>query len=136
MQPINRVMVTGGAGYVGAVLVPKLLNEGYFVRVLDLYMYGDSVLDSVKDHPNLEQVKGDIRDRPTLERTLAGCDAVIHLACISNDPSFELNPDLGMLTYASLDPYGHQLMQDFRAELLLRYQDFITAWVIGVNLIV
>jgi len=88
-------MVTGGAGYVGAVLVPKLLNEGYQVRVLDLYMFGDSVLDSVKDHPNLEQVNGDIRDRPTLERTLAGCDAVIHLACISNDPSFELNPELG-----------------------------------------
>jgi len=95
VQPINRVMVTGGAGYVGAVLVPKLLNEGYLVRVLDLYMFGDSVLDSVKDHPNLEQVKGDIRDRTTLERTLAGCDAVIHLACISNDPSFELNPELG-----------------------------------------
>jgi len=95
VQPINRVMVTGGAGYVGAVLVPKLLNEGYLVRVLDLYMYGDSVLNSVKDHANLEQVKGDIRDRPTLERTLAGCDAVIHLACISNDPSFELNPELG-----------------------------------------
>jgi nucleoside-diphosphate-sugar epimerase len=95
MQPIKRVMVTGGAGYVGAVLVPKLLDEGYLVRVLDLYMYGDSVLDSVKDHPNLEQVKGDIRDKVILERALAGCDAVIHLACISNDPSFELNPELG-----------------------------------------
>jgi len=95
VQPINRVMVTGGAGYVGAVLVPKLLNEGYQVRVLDLYMFGDDVLSSVIDHPNLEQVKGDIRDRATLERTLAGCDAVIHLACISNDPSFELNPELG-----------------------------------------
>ena len=67
MMPINRVLVTGGAGYVGAVLVPKLLAKGYLVRVLDLFMYGQGVLDGVKDHPNLEQVKGDIRDRALLE---------------------------------------------------------------------
>lgn len=95
MQAINRVLVTGGAGYVGAVLVPKLLDEGYLVRVLDLYMFGQEALDSVKDHPNLEQVRGDIRDRTVLERTMAGCDAVVNLACISNDPSFELDPVLG-----------------------------------------
>ena len=95
MTAVNRVLVTGGAGYVGAVLVPKLLDAGYLVRVLDLYMYGHEALDSVKDHPNLEQVNGDIRDRATLELTLAGCDAVVHLACISNDPSFELDPVLG-----------------------------------------
>ena len=95
MTTIRHVLVTGGAGYVGAVLVPKLLNDGYRVRVLDLYLYGDHALDAVKDHPNLEQLKGDIRDRATLERAIAGCDAVIHLACISNDPSFELDPALG-----------------------------------------
>ena len=95
MKPINEVLVTGGAGYVGAVLVPKLLDAGYRVKVLDLYLYGEDVLDSVKGHPNLEQVKGDIRDRALLERVIPGCDAVIHLACISNDPSFELDPALG-----------------------------------------
>lgn len=79
----------------GSVLVPKLLEEGYHVKVLDLYMYGEEGLTSVKYHPNLEQIKGDIRDRGVLETTLAGCDSVIHLACISNDPSFELNPELG-----------------------------------------
>lgn len=94
-MPINQVLVTGGAGYVGAVLVPKLLDQGYRVKVLDLFIYGQHVLDPVKDHPNLEQVKGDIRDRALLERVMAGCDAVIHLACISNDPSFELDPALG-----------------------------------------
>ncbi len=88
-------MVTGGAGYVGAVLVPKLLDKGYRVKVLDLYIYGEHVLDAVKGHPNLEQIKGDIRDRALLERVTPGCDAVIHLACISNDPSFELDPALG-----------------------------------------
>jgi nucleoside-diphosphate-sugar epimerase len=77
------------------VLVPKLLANGYQVKVLDLYIYGEHVLDSVKNHPGLERIKGDIRDRALLERITPGCDAVIHLACISNDPSFELDPGLG-----------------------------------------
>jgi nucleoside-diphosphate-sugar epimerase len=92
---LKTVLVTGGAGYVGSVLVPRLIQAGYNVKVLDLYLYGENVLDSVKDSPNLEQIKGDLRDQALLNRSLAGCDAVIHLACISNDPSFELNPDLG-----------------------------------------
>ena len=95
MKLIQQVLVTGGAGYVGAVLVPKLLDKGYRVKVLDLYIYGEHVLDAVKDRQNLEQIKGDIRDRALLEKVLPGTDAVIHLACISNDPSFELNPQLG-----------------------------------------
>ena len=95
MRKIGTVLVTGGAGYVGAVLVPKLLTQGYHVKVIDLYLYGDHVLDAVEDNPNLEQIKGDIRDRSLLERAMPGCDAVIHLACISNDPSFDLDPQLG-----------------------------------------
>ena len=91
----KTILVTGGAGYVGAVLVPELINAGYRVKVLDLYIYGRDVLSSVQDHPNLEQIKGDIRDKSLLEKVIPGCDAVIHLACISNDPSFELDPDLG-----------------------------------------
>lgn len=95
MSGINTVLVTGGAGYVGAVLIPKLLAKGYKVKILDLYLYGEDVLDSVKGHPHLEHVKGDIRDHALLERVVPGCDAVIHLACISNDPSFELDLELG-----------------------------------------
>jgi nucleoside-diphosphate-sugar epimerase len=90
-----HVLVTGGAGYVGAVLVPKLLALGHRVTVLDLYIFGDQVLKAVSGHPGLREIKGDIRDRRLLERALTGVDAVIHLACISNDPSFELNPELG-----------------------------------------
>ena len=56
------VLVTGGAGYVGCALIPKLLFEGYKVKVLDLYIYGDNVLEGVKNHPNLQEIKGDIRD--------------------------------------------------------------------------
>jgi nucleoside-diphosphate-sugar epimerase len=88
----KTVLITGGAGYVGSVLVPKMLEKGYNVKVLDLYLYGDDVL---KPHPNLEQIHGDIRDTDLLKRSLLGCDTVIHLACISNDPSFELDPELG-----------------------------------------
>ncbi|MFH1767538.1 MAG: NAD-dependent epimerase/dehydratase family protein [Candidatus Omnitrophota bacterium] len=94
MKRFKKILVTGGAGYVGAVLVPKLLDQGYQVKVIDLYIFGEDVLDSVKGHPNLIQVKGDIRDRKMLEREIPGNEAVIHLACISNDPSFELDPDL------------------------------------------
>ena len=89
---MKNIFITGGAGYVGAILAPKLLSKGYKVTVLDLMIYGEDVLPK---HPNLKAVKGDIRDQKLLRELLPGHDAVIHLACISNDPSFELNPTLG-----------------------------------------
>lgn len=95
MSEQHTVLVTGGAGYVGSVLVPKLLAEGHKVRVIDTYWFGDYVLSSVKGHPNLTEIKADLRDRHALNYALTGCTAVIHLACISNDPSFEMDPGLG-----------------------------------------
>lgn len=101
----DTVLVTGGAGYVGSVLVPRLLAEGYKVRVLDLYIYGEDGLKPVRGHPGLAEIKGDIRDRALLENALTGCNAVIHLACISNDPSFELNPALSRsINYEAFGP--------------------------------
>jgi len=88
----EKILITGGAGYVGAVLTPYLLEKGYKVTVLDLMIYGETVL---KKNSNLKIIKGDIRDINLLKKELPNHDVVIHLACISNDPSFELNPKLG-----------------------------------------
>lgn len=94
MPTAHRILVTGGAGYVGAVLVPKLLDKGHYVRVLDLYIYGDEIFNVDKSCQRLEQVKGDIRDVEILRASLRSCNTVIHLACISNDPSCDLDPSL------------------------------------------
>ncbi len=88
----EKVLVTGGAGYVGSVLVPKLIERGYDVRILDLMMFGSQGLNSVKD--KCEIIKGDIRDRGCLERCLENVDSLIHLAAISNDPCSELDHEL------------------------------------------
>jgi nucleoside-diphosphate-sugar epimerase len=101
----GTVAVIGGAGYVGAVLVPRLLEEGYRVRVLDLFIYGEEALASVRNHPRLEVFKGDVRDREIVRTVARGSDAVIHLACISNDPSVELDPALSQsVNYDSFGP--------------------------------
>jgi nucleoside-diphosphate-sugar epimerase len=100
----KRVLVTGGAGYVGSNLVPKLLDAGYEVAVFDLYIYGD-VFTDLRDNSRLTQLKGDLRNAGDVSKALIGCDAVIHLACISNDPSFDLNPDLGRsINYSCFRP--------------------------------
>lgn len=103
-ETTGRVLVTGGAGYVGSALVPKLLAAGYQVNVLDLYLYGD-VFSTVRPHPRLTEHRGDLRDGEAVAKAVAGCDAVIHLACISNDPSFDLDPELGRsINYTSFRP--------------------------------
>lgn len=88
----EKVLVTGGAGYCGSVLVPQLLDMGYKVTVFDIMYYGDDFLP--KDNPNLTVIRGDIRDTVSLAKALNGMDAVLSLACISNDASFVLDENL------------------------------------------
>src|SRR5258707_10425388 len=88
----ETVLVTGGAGYCGSRLVPQLLNAGYKVKVYDTLYFGKEFLPL--DNPNLKVVQADIRDAQRFEAECEGMDAVIHLACISNDASFELDENL------------------------------------------
>ena len=88
---MKKIFITGGAGYVGSVLTPYLIKKGHEITVFDLMIYGDTL----KKNKNLKIVKGDIRNIELLKKKIKGHEIVIHLACISNDPSFELNPTLG-----------------------------------------
>lgn len=92
---LATICVIGGGGYVGSTLVPSLVTEGYNVKVLDTFWYGKEVFDNLKGVTNLSIIQGDVRDNAVVKSALNGCDAVIHLACISNDPSFDMNPQLG-----------------------------------------
>jgi nucleoside-diphosphate-sugar epimerase len=83
-------------------MVPRLLARGYRVLVYDILFFGR---DGLPDHPRLTLVEGDVRDRATLARALDGIDVVLHLACISNDPSFELDAALSKaINYDCFEP--------------------------------
>lgn len=89
---MKKIFITGGAGYVGNVLVPQLLQDGYFVTVYDILFFGKETLPL--DHKNLNIIKGDIRDIKKIKESMINHDIVLHLACISNDPSFSLDENL------------------------------------------
>tara|TARA_A100001011_G_scaffold400429_1_gene514907 strand:+ start:3058 stop:4038 length:981 start_codon:yes stop_codon:yes gene_type:complete len=89
---MKKILVIGGGGYVGSALVPELLRLGYLVTVYDLFIYGEDVLN---ENEKMKIIKGDVRDLNLLNKVIINHDVVLHLACISNDPSFELNPKLG-----------------------------------------
>lgn len=98
---LRNVLVTGGAGYVGHVLTPRLLSRGYKITVYDTLFFGCRL----PNDPNLHVIRGDIRDTERLAEALTGQDAVLHLACISNDASFELDENLSRtINYDCFEP--------------------------------
>ena len=98
---MKTILITGGAGYVGTLLTEKLLSKNYKVIVYDTFWFGDFL----KDNENLTKIKGDIRDIKKISNINQNIDAVIHLACISNDNTFELNESLSEeINYNSFRP--------------------------------
>src|SRR5688572_96220 len=91
---VTRVLVTGGAGYLGSVLVPTLLDEGYEVHVFDRLLFGREPLSPVLAHPRLRLIEGDITHLAPHNGFLEEIDVVVHLAGLSNDPSCDLKPEL------------------------------------------
>src|SRR5438093_2407014 len=127
MSKFKTVLVTGGAGYVGCVLVPKLLAAGYRVVVYDLTLFGSN---GITPHPNLKVIKGELRDTPAVRAAVRELDAVIHLACISNDPSFELDPALSKtINYDCFEP----MVQASRDARVRRFIYASTSSVYGVS---
>lgn len=89
-----RVLVTGGAGYIGSVVARLLLGKGYQVRVLDLLMYGEQALVGLYHDDKFDFVCGDIRSVDVVNSALDGVDAVVHLAAIVGDPACTRLPEL------------------------------------------
>ena len=99
---MKKIVVIGGAGYVGSKLVAELLKKSFYVTVYDLFIYGNHLPKNIK---NLKIEVGDVRDLKKLKKIIKNQDVVIHLACISNDPSFELNQKLSFeVNYLCFEP--------------------------------
>jgi nucleoside-diphosphate-sugar epimerase len=86
-KQMKKILVTGGAGYIGSVLVRKLLNKNYQVRVFDSLKFGGDALYDVAQHPNFEFIKGDLRDEKDIDKAIANIDGIAHLAAIVGDPA-------------------------------------------------
>ena len=110
----NRVLVTGGFGYIGTHLVEMLLEAGYRVRVLDNFTYGRQGLEAIGDHPNLEVIEGDIANIRDVVRSVKHVDTVIALAAIVGDPAcgidaeatLNLNYEATKILVETADFYG------------------------------
>ena len=124
----KSIFITGGAGYGGSSLVPDLLDSGYKVTVYDIMYFGDSFLP--KKNPNLKIIKGDIRDIKKLENSCLNHEFFLHLACISNDSSFELDENLS--TSINLDAF-EPMVQAAKRSGIKRFIYASTSSVYGVS---
>lgn len=121
-----RIIITGGGGYVGSALVPKLLARGHQVTVLDTFWFGDCL----GEDPNLFKIRGDIRIRSDLRAAFHDQFAAIHLACISNDPSFDMNPTLGKSINLDCFP---MILQEIKSSSVKKFIYASSSSVYGVS---
>lgn len=89
---MKKILVTGGAGYIGSVLTANLLSKGFKVRIFDRFMFGGESLLSSISNKNLEILEGDVRDRDRLKIAVSGVDSIIHLAALVGEPACRENP--------------------------------------------
>src|SRR5258708_238676 len=97
-HPKKKILITGGAGYIGTTLVPLLLDRGYEVTVFDGLLFGGDALLPFFRHKNFSFVRGDIRDKEELRKACAGKNIIIHLAAIVGFPACRENPSLAHTT--------------------------------------
>jgi len=127
---MKRILITGGAGYIGSILTNKLLKLGFEVVVLDTFFYTDIGLSNLVNHPLLRVVKGDIRDPGALKTGLTGVNCIIHLAALANDPSAEL--DLTLTRQINLDSYP-ALLDEAVSAGVERFINLSSIAVYGIN---
>ena len=90
----KRILVTGGAGYIGSVLVRQLLERDYQVRVVDNLRFGGEAIIDLLEHPHFEFMHGDVRNQPFMQQALGDTWAVVHLAAVVGDPACAAEPEL------------------------------------------
>lgn len=91
---VHRVLVIGGAGYIGSVMVRELLKKNYNVRIIDTFMFGEHSIADLKNRSDFEIIRGDFRNVEDMVRSLRGMDAIVHLGAIVGDPACALDKDL------------------------------------------
>ena len=95
-RDLEKILVIGGAGYIGSVMVRKILQRGYKVRVLDSLLYGEHSIAELYDNPNFELIIGDFRHVDTVVQAARGVNAIIHLGGIVGDPACQLDPNFAI----------------------------------------
>ena len=106
MNRAKKILVTGGAGYIGSVLIGKLLNNAYQVRTIDNLMFSDAALKRYMGNSNFSFIQGDIRNNDDVKKAVVGVDAVVHLAAIVGDPACKKFPELAV----SINQDGAELL--------------------------
>src|SRR3989338_4831156 len=129
---MKKILVTGGAGYIGSVLVRKLLERGYKVRIFDKLYFGKGPIEELLKNENLELIVGDIININSFPNLMDDIEAVIHLAAFSNDPTADLDPkDTLEVNYEATKKLG-EISKEKKIKRFI-YASSCSVYGIGVN---